>query len=58
MLKAEKQTDIEDFILSIIRGDNIRVDGSLMDALKPLSSPTVSIMKVLNNELIGTPEFR
>ncbi len=58
ILKAEKQTDIEDFILSIIRGDNVCVDESLMDALKPLSSPTVSIMKVLNNELIGTPEFR
>ncbi len=53
MLKAEKQTDIEDFIVSVIKGDSVSVDSSLMNLLKPLSSPTLSIMKVLDEELIG-----
>lgn len=53
ILKAEKQSDIERFILAVIRGESMIVDDSLMDKLKPLSSPTGSIMKILNKALIG-----
>ncbi len=53
ILKAHKQTDIEDFILSVIRGERMSIDDSLMDMLKPRTSPTISIMKILNKELIG-----
>ncbi len=52
MLKAEKQTDIEKFIVSIIEGRHEVPDMSLQEKLRPYSSPTNHIMKLLDQQFL------
>lgn len=52
MLKAEKQTDIEKFIVSIIEGRHKVPDMSLQEKLRPYSSPTNHIMKLLDQHFL------
>lgn len=52
MLKAEKQTDIEKFIVSIIEGKHKAPDMSLQEKLRPYSSPTNHIMKLLDQQFL------
>ncbi|MGR5539585.1 CDP-glycerol glycerophosphotransferase family protein [Vibrio campbellii] len=52
MLKAEKQSDIERFIVSIIRGDEVMFDEDMQKKLRPPLSPTAQIMTILNETLV------
>ncbi|WP_322805204.1 CDP-glycerol glycerophosphotransferase family protein (plasmid) [Vibrio alfacsensis] len=52
MLKAEKQSDIEKFIVSIIRGDEITFNEDMQKKLRPPLSPTAQIMTILNEMLV------
>lgn len=51
MRKAETQSDIEKFIVSIIRGDTVTSDATLQAQLRPSSSPTGHIMEILDQTL-------
>ncbi len=50
MLKAEKQTDIENFIVSIIEGRYGSPNMTFLEKLRPYSSPTNHIMKLLDQQ--------
>ncbi len=50
MLKAEKQTDIEQFIVSIIEDRYEIPNVTLQEKLRPYSSPTNHIMKLLDQQ--------